>query len=85
MTREDRPAGRTARRQFLGIAAAAASAPIFNSAASGPFNASTARAQPAPSVVRTADRRRPNILFVFTDQERYFPSLPPGLSLPGHE
>jgi arylsulfatase A-like enzyme len=26
-----------------------------------------------------------NILFVFTDQERYFRQLPPGLSLPGHE
>jgi arylsulfatase len=26
-----------------------------------------------------------NILFVFTDQERYFPKWPSGLSLPGHE
>ena len=28
---------------------------------------------------------RPNILFVFTDQERYFRRWPQGLSLPGHE
>jgi arylsulfatase len=28
---------------------------------------------------------RPNILFVFTDQERYQANLPKGLSLPGHE
>lgn len=26
-----------------------------------------------------------NLLFVFTDQERYFPQWPPGLSLPAHE
>lgn len=26
-----------------------------------------------------------NILFVFTDQERFFPKLPPGLTLPAHE
>ena len=31
------------------------------------------------------DKRPPNILFVFTDQERYFQRFPPGLSLPAHE
>ena len=36
----------------------------------------------APAIV---GQRRPNILFVFTDQERYFPSFPAGLSLPAHE
>ncbi|UYN97390.1 MAG: sulfatase-like hydrolase/transferase [Enhydrobacter sp.] len=40
----------------------------------------SARAQ-TPS----APRRGLNILFVFTDQERYHPSWPRGLSLPGHE
>jgi arylsulfatase len=36
--------------------------------------------------VRAVDHGgRLNILFVFTDQERYFSNLPPGLSLPGHE
>jgi len=50
----------------------------------------------APAVQPAADaaRMRPtarasqkplNILFIFTDQERYFRQLPPGLSLPGHE
>ena len=33
---------------------------------------------------RTA-QREPNILFVFTDQERYHAHWPAGLSLPGHE
>lgn len=28
---------------------------------------------------------KPNIVFVFSDQERYFSKLPPGLSLPAHE
>ncbi len=34
------------------------------------------------SLPRTA---KPNILFVFTDQERYFSSLPNGFDLPGHD
>lgn len=37
----------------------------------------SAHAQTAP--------QRPNILFVFTDQERYHARWPQGLSLPGHE
>jgi arylsulfatase A-like enzyme len=37
----------------------------------------TARAQPAP--------QPPNILFVFTDQERFHARWPAGMSLPGHE
>ena len=32
-----------------------------------------------------ADKLRPNLVFVFTDQERYFHKLPTGLSLPAHE
>jgi len=39
--------------------------------------AGTTRAQPASQA--------PNILFVFTDQERYHARWPAGLSLPGHE
>lgn len=38
----------------------------------------------APSVHGTG-LNRPNILFVFTDQERHARPAPPGLSLPGHE
>ena len=39
-------------------------------------------ARAAPAMVGT---RRPNILFIFTDQERYFRAFPAGLSLPAHE
>ena len=38
----------------------------------------------AAAVVAT-DKRPPNILFVFTDQERYFRKFPDGMSLPAHE
>ncbi len=37
----------------------------------------------APSI--NTEKSRPNILFIFTDQERYQRNLPPGLSLPAHE
>ena len=35
--------------------------------------------------LRGGSRRPPNLLFVFTDQERYAARWPTGLSLPGHE
>jgi len=47
-----------------------------------------ARAQPvaAPGLaIRGGGTRRPNLIFVFTDQERYATRWPAGLSLPGHE
>jgi arylsulfatase len=45
-----------------------------------------AQAQPSPDLPRTqANRRKPNILFIFTDQERYSGNWAPGLSLPAHE
>jgi arylsulfatase len=48
----------------------------------------TARAQPlaAPGLaIRGGGTRPPNLLFIFTDQERYAARWPAGLSLPGHE
>ena len=39
----------------------------------------------APRRAREGADKPLNILFIFTDQERYFRKLPPGLSLPGHE
>lgn len=40
----------------------------------------------APAIApRAPQDRRPNLLFVFTDQERYAARWPSGLSLPGHE
>ncbi len=41
--------------------------------------------QAAPAPATTRRRGPPNILFVFSDQERYRSKLPAGLSLPGHE
>ena len=66
------------RRQVLALAAGALAAPLLG--------ARTARAQTvnAPAPVRATSRAR-NILFVFTDQERFHSRWPSGLSLPGHE
>jgi arylsulfatase A-like enzyme len=46
-----------------------------------------AGAQPAAPglALRGGSTRPPNLLFIFTDQERYAARLPTGLSLPGHE
>jgi len=59
-----------------------AGASLISSALSGSVRAASAA---APRVQKGPDRRPLNILFIFTDQERYFRRLPPGLSLPGHE
>lgn len=45
--------------------------------------AAPTRAQ-APAVHAAGTASRPNIVFVFTDQERYFRHWPAGFSLPGH-
>lgn len=70
-----------ARRDVLKAAAGVMSASLL-----GPVLAGSARAQtrpPAPGVNQI--RSGHNILFVFTDQERYHARWPKGLSLPGHE
>ena len=57
-------------------------------AVAGIGSPSRATAQPvaAPALgLRGGGQRRPNLLFVFTDQERYAARWPAGLSLPGHE
>ncbi|CAN5318383.1 hypothetical protein BH11ACT6_BH11ACT6_41870 [soil metagenome] len=78
------PPSGTSRRGFLAAASAVAvTAPLLASCSTGQFPAAsgTPRATPAPPP-RGA---RPNIVFVFTDQERYFDSWPSGMSLPGRE
>ena len=65
------------------VLAGAAAALAGKAAGFGP-----ASAQPvaAPGLaIRGGGNRRPNLLFVFTDQERYAARWPAGLSLPGHE
>jgi arylsulfatase A-like enzyme len=71
------------RRRFLASAAGTLAATL-----AGPIAAQTgtsdSRTKPtvrAPS----GSLRKPNLIFVFTDQERYFSKWPSGLSLPAHE
>lgn len=66
------------RREFMALASGAAIGAMTGS----PFMASAAQSA-APAI--GAGQRPMNQLFIFTDQERYFPSLPGGLDLPGHE
>src|SRR5579864_2487423 len=70
----------TTRRRVLALAGAAAAAPI------GALSLipTGARAQERMSSIGRASSP-PNILFIFTDQERYRLNGPAGLSLPGHE
>jgi arylsulfatase A-like enzyme len=76
------------RRRFL-EGAAAVTAGIAAGQRSGARLVGSARAAEPPVAPRTNGKGGPraghNILFVFTDQERYFPKLPPRLTLPGHE
>jgi len=52
----------------------------------GMGGAALAQAIAAPGLaIRGGGTRRPNLLFVFTDQERYAARWPAGLSLPAHE
>ena len=78
------------RRHFLGTLAGVAAAPLLASTLIGDANAQTAPPAPAPAPPPRpagAPTKRPglNILFVFSDQERYHARWPAGLSLPGHE
>src|SRR5262245_9187368 len=68
------------RREFNRLSAGALTAPLFGSAAarSGP------QAKQAPPATGGSERGL-NILFIFTDQERYTSKWPTGLSLPAHE
>lgn len=72
---------RASRRRILAGAAA-----LGGIAAVGAPGAATAQPVAAPGLaIRGGGTRRPNLLFVFTDQERYAARWPAGLSLPGHE
>ena len=66
------------RRRFLEAGAAAVGASLL-----APLIGSARAQTPAPATQAT--RSGPNILFVFTDQERFADRWPTGLSLPGHE
>ncbi|MGO9038921.1 MAG: sulfatase-like hydrolase/transferase [Steroidobacteraceae bacterium] len=74
---------RLSKRKFL----VQASGAIAGSLAGSLFaHAASTETQPAaPTRPAGPTQSRPNIIFVFSDQERYFPKLPTGLSLPAHE
>lgn len=71
------------RREFLTLAAGIAAAPLLS-----PTLASAAdtpqEARPNQNV-KSGKGSKHNILFVFTDQQRYIRKWPEGMSLPGHE
>lgn len=76
------PATSITRRRFMALAGGLAATPLAGLADT------TAATQNNPRVAsgRSGRRQRqPNVLFVFTDQERYIDNLPPGFMLPGHE
>ncbi len=68
------------RRRFLTLAGGAATAQLLGGTVLG-----SSSAQAAKPLRKGPSGKQPNILFVFTDQERYLQNLPRGLSLPGHE
>ena len=68
----------TIRRDFLKAAGAAS---VLAAGLIAPARAQTGPSAPSPARTRSGL----NILFVFTDQERYHASGPKGLALPGHE
>ena len=86
MDSNDDRTGPLTRREFLTQVTAGVAATTLL----GPELMATAHAQgTAEGAATPGSRANPaskyNILFVFTDQERYFHRWPKGLSLPGHE
>lgn len=76
MDQSTKPMARRSRREFLTIAAGSAAATVAGMV--------PGRAQ-AQVHSTSAPQSRPNIVFIFTDQERYRLPKASGLSLPGHE
>jgi arylsulfatase A-like enzyme len=70
------------RRDFLKVAGGAVAAPLVGS---GMAAAQDSHANEGRSRTPSSMRSRPNILFVFTDQERYPRNWPKGFVLPAHE
>lgn len=83
--RTESSTGGASRRRFLTLAAGGVAAvPLLVSCG----QSTTTPAATAPIVTNPATpprRSHPNIMFVFTDQERYFQSWPSGMSLPARE
>jgi arylsulfatase A-like enzyme len=82
----DTTGNKVSRRSALTLAAGAALTPAMLAALSGNAIGQTkTKAKGTPATRRRRSSVQPNILFVFTDQERYRSKWPAGFSLPGHE
>jgi arylsulfatase len=69
------------RRDFVAFSSGVAASSLLGIPQKS-FGANNTQKVQKPSGTPRSDK--PNILFVFTDQERYFSSLPKGFDLPGH-
>lgn len=78
----DQPATSITRRRFMALAGGLVAAPLAGLA----DDTAATQAKPTVAAGRPVRRQRqPNILVVFTDQERFLKDPPPGFMLPGHE
>jgi arylsulfatase len=71
------------RRDFIAQSSGVVATAIAANQLPGTVFANTKTTSSAKPAMRSASR--PNLIFVFSDQERYFHQWPKGLSLPGHE
>jgi arylsulfatase A-like enzyme len=85
MTQETRKSPPLSRRTLLAAAGAAMAAPMIVSSLARPARAQANAPGPAKAPASVARRSGLNIVYIFTDQERYHAKWPKGLSLPAHE
>jgi arylsulfatase A-like enzyme len=74
-----KPSFELSRRDFIAFSSGVAASTLI-----GTPSKSFANSKKSQKPSRKSRTTKPNILFVFTDQERYFSSLPNGFDLPGH-
>ena len=86
MDNTDDRTGALTRREFLAqVTAGVAATTLLGSEVIAPREAEAATPGTATTASRGKSETPYNIVFVFTDQERYFHRWPKGLSLPAHE
>src|SRR5215510_10502512 len=86
-SRDERPSATSSRRDFLQIAGLGAMALGAGAGSAGIGSATASNASAPPIGSGTCANAPYNILFILTDQERYFRpgELPVGYSLPAHD
>lgn len=85
MTQETRKPAALSRRKLLAAAGATMAAPMIVSSLARPAKAQANSPMPAKAPAAVTRRSGLNIVYIFTDQERYHAKWPKGLSLPAHE